>query len=156
MDVKTAEFGAAMQLWEDLTRVQQAIRIESAFEALLVRQVALVEHRSHKVALFDADPVLAGKHSTDFDAELEDIGTKGLGTLDLAGLVGVVEDKRMEIAVAGMEDVRDREPVLLRQRPHPREDLREAGARDRSVHAVIVGRDPADSGKGGFAPGPKG
>jgi hypothetical protein len=43
----TAELGAAMQLWEDLARVEQAIRIESAFEALLVRQVALVEHCPH-------------------------------------------------------------------------------------------------------------
>jgi hypothetical protein len=156
MDMETAELGAAMQLWKDLARVEQAIRIESAFEALLVRQVALVEHCSHEVALFDADPVLTRQHSTDFDAKLENIGTKGLGTLDLAGIVGVVEYKRMEIAVAGMEDIRDCEPVLLRQRPHPREDLREAGARDRPVHAIIVGRDPPDSGEGGFAPGPKG
>ena len=139
MDMNTAELGAAMQLWKDLARVEQAIRIESAFEALLVRQVALVEHRSHKVALFDADPVLTGQHATDLDAELEDIGTKGLGTLDLAGLVGVIENKWMEVAVAGMEDVRDREPVLLRQCPHPGEDLRESGAWDRAVHAVIVG-----------------
>src|SRR5438046_414347 len=100
--------------------------------------------------------MLAGQHSTDCDAELENIGTKGLGALDLAGLVGVIENKWMEIAVAGMEDVRNREPVLLRQRSHLREDLREAGARDRAVHAVIVGRDSPDSGKGSFAPGPKG
>src|SRR5580704_13406517 len=70
MDMKTAELGAAMQLRKDLARVQQAIRIESAFEALLVRQVALVEHCSHEVALFDADPVLTRQHSTDFDAKL--------------------------------------------------------------------------------------
>jgi hypothetical protein len=156
MDMNPAELGTAMQLWKDLARVEQAIRIESAFEALLVRQVALVEHCSHEVALFDADPVLTGQYSTNFDAELEDIGTKGLGTLDLAGIVGVIENKRMEVPVAGMEDVRDREPVLLRKCPHPREDLGEAGARDRAVHAVIVGRDPPDSGKGSFAPGPKG
>src|SRR5438067_9403223 len=89
MDMKTAELGAAMQLWKDLARVEQAIRIESAFEALLVCEVALVEHRSHEVALFDADPVLSGQHSTDFDAQFEDISTKRLGTLDLVGLVGV-------------------------------------------------------------------
>src|SRR5207237_2396336 len=102
MDMNPAELGAAMQLWKDLARVEQAVRIESAFEALLMGEIAFVEHCPHKVALFDADPVLTGQHSTDFDTELEDIGTKGLGTLDLAGLVGVVEDKRMEIAVAGM------------------------------------------------------
>jgi hypothetical protein len=105
--MKTAEFGAAMKLWKHLARVEQAIRIERAFEALLMRQVALVEHCSHEVALFDADAVLTGQYSTDFDAELEDIGTKGLGTLDLTGLISVIENKRMEIAVAGMEDIRD-------------------------------------------------
>src|SRR5260370_35601573 len=105
MDMKTAELGAAMQLWKHLARVQQAIRVESAFEALLVRQVALVEHRSHEVALFDADPVLTGQYSTDFDAEPEDIGHKGLGTLELYGLVGVIESKRVKIAAACLEDV---------------------------------------------------
>ena len=69
MDMKMTELGAAMQLRKDLTRVQQAIRIESAFEALLMCQVALVEHCSHEVALFDADPVLTGQHATDFDAK---------------------------------------------------------------------------------------
>src|SRR5438477_12561163 len=109
MHMNPAELGTAMQLWKDLARVEQAIRIESAFEALLMRQVALVEHCSHEVALFDAYPVLTRQHATDFDAELEDIGAEGLGTLDLAGLVGVIENEWMEIAVAGMEDIRDRE-----------------------------------------------
>ena len=154
--MKTTELGAAMQLRKYLARVEQAVGIECAFQALLMRQVAFVKHRPHQVALFDADPVLAGQDAADLDAEPEDIGAKGLGTLDLIGFVGVVKNQRVKISIASVKYVRDCEPVLLRQRPHPCEDLGEAGARDRPVHAIIVGRDPPDSGEGGFAPGPKG
>jgi len=66
--MKAAEFGAAMQLWKHLAWVEQAVWIESAFQALLMRQVALVEHRFHKIAFFDADTVLARQHAADFDA----------------------------------------------------------------------------------------
>ena len=68
MDVKAAELGATMQLWKYLARVEQAVRVERAFQSLLVRQVAFVEHRSHQVALLDADPVLAGQDAADLNA----------------------------------------------------------------------------------------
>ena len=110
VDMQAAEFGAAMQLRKHLAGVEQPVRIEGAFEALLMRQVAFVEHRPHQVALLDADPVLAGQHAADLDAEPQDVGAKGLGALDLAGLVGVVKNQRMKIAVAGMKDVRDASP----------------------------------------------
>ena len=83
-------------------------------------EVGLVEHRAHQVALFDADAVLAGQHAADLDAEPQDVGAERLGALDLARLVGVVEDQRMEIAVAGMKHIGDAEPVLLRQVAHAR------------------------------------
>jgi len=111
MDMETAELGAAMQLWKDLARVEQAIRIESAFEALLVRQVALVEHCSHEVALFHADPVLTRQHPTDLDAKSQDIGSKSLGSFNLVNLIGVVKYQRMKIPIAGMENVGNRESV---------------------------------------------
>src|SRR6266446_1183509 len=104
MDMDAAEFGAAMQLREHLARIEQAVGIERTFQALLMRQIALVEHRSHQVALLDPDPVLAGQDAADLDAQLEDIGAKSLGALDLAGLIGIIEDQRMKVAVAGMKD----------------------------------------------------
>ena len=99
--------------------------------------------------------MLAGQHAADLDAKPQDIGAECLGTLDLAGLVGVVEDQRVQIAVAGMKHIGDRQPVLLRQLPHSRQHLGQPGARDRAVHAVIIGRDPADRRKRRLAPGPE-
>ncbi len=57
MNMHAAQFGAAVQLREHLARVQQAVRVEGAFQALLLCEVSLVEHRVHEVALFDADAV---------------------------------------------------------------------------------------------------
>ena len=62
----------------------------------------------HQVALLDADAVLAGQHATDLDAQPQDVGAERLGALQLARLVGVVQDERMQVAVAGMKDVGDR------------------------------------------------
>ena len=69
-------------------------------------QIALVEHRAHQVALFDPDTVLAGQDAAHFDAKPEDIRAKSLGPLDLVGLVGIVKNERVKVAVAGVEDIR--------------------------------------------------
>ena len=61
----------------------------------------------HQVALLDADAVLAGQAAADLDAELQDVGAGRLGLRQLRRVVGVEEDQRMEVAVAGMEDVGD-------------------------------------------------
>ena len=92
MDMKTTELGTATELWKHLAGVEQTVGVECAFQALLMREVALIEHRSHQVAFFDADTVLTGQHAADFDAELEDIGPKGLGSLDLVGPIGIIQD----------------------------------------------------------------
>ena len=70
-------------------------------------EIDLGEHHRHQIALLDADAVLAGQHAADLDAELQDLGAEMLGALQFARLVGVVEDQRMQIAVAGMEHVGD-------------------------------------------------
>ena len=62
---------------------------------------------AHQVALLDADAVLAGEAAADLDAELQDLGAGFLGLLQLARLVDVEEDQRVQVAVAGMEDVGD-------------------------------------------------
>jgi hypothetical protein len=96
-----------MQLRKDLAGIEQAIGIESAFQALLMRQVGFIEHRAHQIALFDPNPVLAGQHAANLDAKLENVGAEFLGPGKLARLIGVVQDQRMEIAIAGVEDVGD-------------------------------------------------
>src|SRR5579885_1375351 len=59
MHVQPPELGAAMQLREHLARIEQALGVEGAFQALLLVEIGLVEHRAHEVALLDADAMLA-------------------------------------------------------------------------------------------------
>src|SRR3546814_14561988 len=56
-DVHTAELGAAVKLRKHLAGIQQGIVIESALHALLLLQVGLAEHRSHKIPLLAADAI---------------------------------------------------------------------------------------------------
>ena len=116
---------------------------------------ACVEHFRHQVALFHADAMLAGEHTADLDAEAQDVGAETFRPVEFARLVGVVEDQRVQIAVAGMEDIGDAQAVFLRQLAHAGEHARQFLARDRAVHAVIVRRDAADRRKRRLAAGPE-
>src|SRR5438874_2486873 len=107
MHVQAAELGAAVQSGKYFPGIEQASVIEGAFEALLLIEVGLGKHRRHQVALLDADAVLAGEHAANLNAELEDRGSELLGALELARHVGVIEDERMQVAVAGVEYVGD-------------------------------------------------
>src|SRR5215212_4343478 len=105
VDVHAPEFGAAVELREHLAGVEQPARVEGALDPLLLGEVGLVEHLAHQVALLDPDAVLARQHAADLDAELEDVGAERLRAVQLAQLVGVVEDERVQVAVAGVEHV---------------------------------------------------
>ena len=78
-------------------------------------QLRACELRAHRVDLLDADAVLARDRAADLDAKLEDARAEGLGAFEIAGFVRIEEDQRMQIAVAGMEDVRAAQAVLLRE-----------------------------------------
>ncbi len=75
----------------------------------------LAELDAHLVDLLDADAVLAGDGAADLDAQLQDLAAELLGPLQLARVVGVVEDQRVQVAVAGVEHVGHRQAVLLGQ-----------------------------------------
>jgi len=115
--------------WGTLAGVQETVRVEGAFEALLLGEVHLVEHRPHQVAFFDADPMFASEYAADLHAESQDIGAKFLCPLDFTGLVRIVQNQRMQIAVAGMKHIGDAEPVLRRQFADPGQHLGEPAAR---------------------------
>src|SRR5208337_4252069 len=155
MDMHSAEFGAAAELREHLSGVEKTFGIESAFEALLLIEIALIEHRVHEIALLHADPMFARQDAADLDAETKDVGAKRLGLVELARLVRVIEDQRMEISIAGMKDVRHAQAVSRLHLLHALQHGADLLARNRPVHAVVVGRDPADGGKRSLPPGPE-
>jgi len=155
MHVHPAELGTAVQGRKHFSGIEQTFRIEGAFDALLLVQVDLRKHRRHQVALLDADAVFAGEHAADLDAQLQDLGAEFLGALQLARLVGIVKNERMQVAVAGMKHVGDAQAVVLGQFARALEYPRQLCARDGAVHAVIIRRDAPDCRERRLAAGPE-
>ena len=122
---------------------------------MLLVEIDLAEHLAHQIALFDADAMLAGQDAAEFDAYAQDVGAERFRPLHLARLVGIVEDQRMQIAVAGVKHVGDGKIVFFREIADPRQGFRQRAARDGAVHAEIVGRNPSHRRKCGLAPGPE-
>src|ERR1700722_19862330 len=147
MHVHAAEFRAAAKLREYLARIEQAVRVEGAFQPLLLIEVILVEHGVHEIALLDADSVLAGQNAADVNTQPEDLRAKRLRPVEFPRLVGVIENERMKVAVAGVKDVGDPQPEPLLHLFHLLEDATDLLAGDRSVHAIVVRRQWADGRK---------
>ena len=104
---------------------KQALLVEGAFDADLLVEVDFVEHFGHQVALFDADAMFAGQHAADLDAEPQYVGAEILGALQFARHIGVEQDQRMQIAVAGVKDIGDAQAMFLRQLADAGQHVRE-------------------------------
>src|SRR5690606_16422482 len=96
---------------EDLVGIEQPLRIEHALDPHLKGKLAGCELARHEIAFLDADTMLACEAAPDLDAELKDIRAGFLRATKLLGVVGLEKNERMEIAVAGMENICDLEAV---------------------------------------------
>src|SRR5690606_14712540 len=134
-DVHAAKFGTAVEGREHLARIEQPVGIERALDPLLLLEVDFGEHLAHQVALLDADAVFAGQHAALFGAQLQDVGPERLGAPQLIVVVRVIQDERMQVAIAGMEHVGAAQAVLALERRNPCQHLRQPAARYGPVHA---------------------
>src|SRR5262249_14917798 len=114
MHMHAPKLRAAVQRRKHLAGIEQALVVEGAFESLLLIEIGFRKHRRHQVALLDADAVLAGQYATHFDTQPQNIGAELLGPLELARLVGIIENERMQIAVAGVEHVGAAQAIFRR------------------------------------------
>ena len=64
--------------------------------------------------------MLAGEHAADFDAQPQNVGAELFRALQFARLIGIVQDQRMQIAVAGVKHIGDASAVFRRQFLHAR------------------------------------
>ena len=110
VNMKASQFGAAMQMREYLTRIQQVPGIKGAFQPLLLFQVILSELNGHEVTLFHTDTMFTGQHTTHFNAAAQDIGTKILGAFQLTRDIGIKQDQRVQIAITRMKHISDPQP----------------------------------------------
>src|SRR5712691_3321007 len=135
-----ADFDARLLRREDLAGVAEPARIERFLQTPHQLQVRLAEDERHEVRLLEPDPVLAGDRAADLGADLHDLGSRGDHARLLAGSARIVEDVRVQIPVARMEDVADAEAVRPDDRVDAIEHVRKPRPRDHAVHDHVRGR----------------
>ena len=151
----TPEFGAAAQLRKHFSGIEQAGVVEGAFQPLLLGEIDLVEHHVHQVALFHAYAMLAGQHAADLDAQPQDVVRR------IPPPARVRRDCWRQTGSADADCRRRHEthwrrasrisPPTASSAPAPRR----SAARNRAVHAQIVGRNAPHRGKRRLAAGPE-
>src|SRR3954471_21437300 len=148
LPVRPGHLAAQPRRRHDLARVGEPAGVERAAQLLERGEVGLVEHLRHVALLVHADAVLAGDRAAGLHAREHDLAGELLGALGLA--LGVA-DERMQIAVAGVEDVADAQPVLARQLVDAIQHLGQARTRDDRVLDVVTLRDAPHRGEGRLA-----
>ena len=106
MYVQAAEFGAAVQRGHALAGVEQVVRVEGGLDGVELGEFSRLKLHAHLVDLLHAHAVLAGDGAADLDAQFQNLAAEFLGAFQFAGFVGVVEDQRVKIAVASVENIR--------------------------------------------------
>ena len=135
---------AAAAQRNDLVGVAQFLRVEHLAHATHDVEVGLAEQPRHAVLLFQADAVLAAQHAAEVDAGLQDVVPGLEDAVDLLAVTFVVQHQRVQVAVAGMEDVGDAQAIAVADDLQARQGFGQAGAGDDAVVGVIVGRQASD------------
>ncbi|VVN55404.1 hypothetical protein PS684_02105 [Pseudomonas fluorescens] len=82
--------------------------------------------------------MFAGDATADLHTQFEDLAAQGFGAVQFAGLIGVEQNQRVHIAVAGMEHVGHAQTVFFAKSGDALQNPGQFAARDGAVHAVIV------------------
>src|SRR5438874_436171 len=150
-----ARLDAHLRVGEDLVRIGASLGIEHGAQPRHRAEVVGPEEERHLRHLLDPDAVLAGEAPAERDARLQDLPSRREHAPDLVLVALVEEEDRVDVAVAGVEDVGDAEPVALRRRGDVPQDVRHAGARHDAVLRAVVGCEPADGAEGALAAFPE-
>src|SRR4051794_36136671 len=99
---------------QDLAGVQPRIGVEEELQAADRLERLVAEQLGHQLIFLHADAVLAGDGAARLNAVGENLFAAGARLFEVARYARVEQDDGMHVAVAGMEDVADDQPVLLR------------------------------------------
>src|SRR5262245_21107503 len=154
LTVGTRNFTAKPRGRENLSGIAEPRGIEGASQTLHRLQIVLAEH-SRQVSLFiGSDAVLARDRSPGVDAVLENFRRHGFGVRRLTRDRFIVANQRMEIAVAGMKDVANRQARPLLELADPAEHFRQLRSGHHSVLHVVARRHASHGRECRFAPFP--
>src|SRR3990172_1833021 len=140
---------------EDLAGVAEVARVEGIAQAPHVVEIALGEDEGHVVHLLEADAMLARDGAAHVRADLQDLAARRHHARLFAGNARVVEDVRVEVAVARVEDVAHAEPVRRRDLVDAPEHFGQPRARNDAVHDHVGGGDVAVGAERALAPLPE-
>src|SRR5438132_4666976 len=127
--------------------IEATLWVEGAADSVHRLQIGLVEHLRHEGSLVGPYAMFPRDRSAETQTDAKNLAGDILGKLLLSRYFGVVQDERMEIAVAGMKDVGDAQSGLSRECLDLTEDSGDVRARDDSVLHDIVRADTADRGE---------
>src|SRR5205814_9250258 len=102
-----------------------------------------VEDPGHVIELVGADAVLAGDAPAGRDAGRHDLLAGQVDPADDVGITPVERDVGVQVAIAGVEDIADAQPVAIPDLGDTVHDLGQRGAGDHGVLHGEVGRDPS-------------
>lgn len=103
--VQRPEFGATPKRRDRFAGVEKTVGVEGAFDGMELFKLLGRELDTHLVQLLDPHAMLPGDGAAGLDANLENLPAERFRPFQLTGGIGVIEDERMQVAVARMEDV---------------------------------------------------
>src|ERR1043166_5693047 len=142
------EIRAALGAWEKLVRIAAAFRVEDTPQGTHRIEVVLRELLFHEINFLGADAVLACHAPAELDALQQNIVPGLQRAAHLVGVSFIVKDERVDIAVAGVENVWDAQAVFLAAGADELHDLRQAGARNHAVLCEKIRAEPANGAEG--------
>ena len=113
MHVHTAILSTTMQGRYGLIRVQQLCRIKGCFNPKECVPLFFIKLYTHGIDLFDPHTMLTRDGAAQRNAGFENFIAEVFCTVPLVFIRTIKQNQRMQIAVAGVEDVGDAEAVFL-------------------------------------------
>src|SRR5204862_4267373 len=124
-------------------RIAAIFRIEDPAQGPHGIEIILCELLLHEINLFDTNAVLAGNAAAEFNAFFQNVLARREGLRHLVRLAFIIKNQRMNIAVAGMKDIRDAQTKFLARALNETHDFRHSRARDDSVLREEIRAEPA-------------
>src|SRR6266699_2949144 len=114
---------------EELARIHDPVGIEDTTKARHEAQIGVAELQRHARGLVEAHSVLARHAAPHGEAGAQKLVVGLLGALELPGHAVVVENHRMQVAVARVKDIGDDETMTRPDGLHLAHDFGQPGAR---------------------------
>src|SRR5437016_3189000 len=149
------KIGATLRAGKHLVRIAAVLRIKHTTQRAHRVEVVLGELLLHEIYLFHTDAVLARHAAAEFNALVQNVVARRERAFHLIGIALIIQHQGMNIAVAGVKDIRDAQAVFPARRADEAHDLGQLRARHHAVLGEIIRTEPADSAERAFAAFPE-